>query len=165
MVPTIPVCKECQYQIRNKRKDWQPESGLKHIRWSISAHQVGTRCPYCGRRVPKASGDFWALLASRRPRYYTWCFMTISWWYYDDLVILLCQFHDTSMRHFCKIIRKYHSSIFLYIRYLNKSLGEKMRLWDFFHAKTFICAYKKDCKSKKYLIWNLIDTSKNYVPT
>lgn len=104
-----------------------PSSGHYRTKWWASTDQVmGTRCPYCGRRVPKASGDFLALLASRRPRYYTWCFMTTSWWYYDDLVILLCQFHDTSMRHFCKIIRKVS---FFYL-FINQIFKQKFRRKD-----------------------------------
>ena len=99
-------------QTRNKRKDWQPELGIKAhkvvCKRPSSGHSgtkcralreqvTGTHCPYSRHRAPKVSDDFWALLASRRLWYYAWCFMTILWWFYDDLVILLWQFHDTSI--------------------------------------------------------------------
>ena len=124
-------------QTRNKRKDWQPELGIKAhkvvCKRPSSGHSgtkcralreqvTGTHCPYSRHRVSKVSDDFWALSASRRLRYYAWCFMTILWWFYDDLVILLWQFHDTSIIFmilwwyfddtFCKVIRKVS---FLYI--------------------------------------------------
>ena len=146
-------------QTRNKRKDWQPELGIKAhkvvCKRPSSGHSgtkcralreqvTGTHCPYSRHRVPKVSDDFWALLASRRLRYYAWCFMTILWWFYDDLVILLWQFHDTSIIFmilwwyfddtFCKVIRKVS---FLYINYLYHYLTQKMILWDFFHKKNF----------------------------
>ena len=139
-------------QTRNKRKDWQPELGIKAhkavCKRPSSGHSgtkcralreqvTGTHCPYSRYRVPKVSDDFWALLASRRLRYYAWCFMTILWWFYDDLVILLWQFHDTSMRLFCKIIRNV-SFFYLAIYQIFKSVfsrkNETLRL---FYKKTF----------------------------
>ena len=120
-------------QTRNKRKDWQPELGIKAhkvvCKRPSSGHSgtkcralreqvTGTHCPYSRHRVPKVPDNFRALLASRRLRYYAWCFMTILWWFYDGLVILLWQFHDTSITFmillshswyfddtFCKVIR------------------------------------------------------------
>ena len=77
--------------------------------------------------------------------------MPISWYFYP--------FYDTSMRLFCKIIRKVSFS-YLIIYQIFKSVfsrkNETLRL--FFTKKLFSCAYKKDDRSKKYLIWNLIDT-------
>ena len=99
-------------QTRNKRKDWQPELGIKAHKVVCkrpSSGHSGTKCralreqvtgthrPYNRHRMPKVSDDFWALPASQRLRSYAWCFMTILWWLDDDLVILLWQFHDTSI--------------------------------------------------------------------
>lgn len=142
-------------QTRNKRKDWQPELGIKAhkvickrpssghsgTKCRASREQVtGTHYPYSRHRVPKVPDDFWALPASRRLRYYAWCFMTILWWFDDGLVILLWQFHDTSITFMILLVKKsekYHSCILLYISYLYHYLTQKMILWDFFHKKNF----------------------------
>ena len=123
-------------QTRNKRKDWQPELGIKAhkvvCKRPSSGHSgtkcralreqvTGTHCPYSRHRVPKVSDDFWALLASRRLRYYAWCFMTILWWFDDTSMAISWYFdhiHDTSMILFCKIFRKSHFCISQCIRCL-----------------------------------------------
>lgn len=73
------------------------------------------------------------------------------------LLSILWYFNDTS----CKGIRKVS---FLYIITYQIFTSESRQKDDtmtlFFIKKLFSCTYKLDEKSKKYLIWNLIDTLK-----
>lgn len=124
----------------------RPLSGHSGTKCRALREQVtGTHCPYSRHRVPKVSDDFWALLASRRLRYYAWCFMTILWWFYDDLVILLWQFHDTSITFmilrwyfFCKVIRKVSFLYIIIYQLFIPLLNPKDDTLRLFHKKTFL---------------------------
>ena len=137
-------------QTRNKRKNWQAELGTNAhkvfcqrslsglsvpVKWALRDQVMGIDRPSYGHSLPvlRASsaqsvgrflGTFCGSAASLL------CMML-----YEDFVMLLCWFGDTTM------------PISWYIE-------------TFFTKKLFSCAYKLDGKSKKYLIWNLINSPK-----
>lgn len=120
-------------QTRNKRKDWQPELGIKAHKVVCkrpSSGHSGTKCralreqvtgthyPYSRHRVPKVSDDFGHFsqvggFDIMHDALWLFCdgFMMIWWYFYGNFMILLSYswyFDDT----FCKVIRKVS---FLYI--------------------------------------------------
>ena len=109
---------------------------------------LGTSCEYSASHLCMILYDVFAMLYGD--------FVILRWrflWYFY-------QFYDTLMILLVKELEKHHSCILLHIRYLYRNPHKKMILWYFFHKKLFSCAHKLDGKSKKYLIWNLIDTLK-----
>lgn len=176
-------------QTRNKRKDWQPgpeqkahkvvclrplSGHLETTKWALRDQASGIDRPWNGHSLPILR----ALSAQSFRRFLgTSCGSATSLlciMLYDDFVMLLgcfCdnfmpiswyfyQFYDTLMILLVKELKKHHSCILLHIRLLYRNPHKKMILWYFFHKKLFSCAHKLDGKSKKYLIWNLIDTLK-----
>ena len=84
--------------------------------------------------------------------------MTILWYLDDVFMILLSDlwyFYDTS----CKIIQNVPFFYPIIYQLFISTFCQKMILWYFFHKKLFTYEHILNGKSKKYLIWNLIDTS------
>ena len=121
-------------------------------RRAFIAHAVCTECPKVGRFL----GTPWrsaALLLCIMPHddfvILRWRFFMIllsDWWY----------FYDTS----CKIIRNVSFFYLIIYQLFTSTFCQRMILWHFFHKKLFSYEHILNCKSKKYLIWNLIDTKK-----
>ena len=77
--------------------------------------------------------------------------MTFLWYFY--------QVNDTSMILLVRYFKMYHSSILLYVSYLSLRSAKKWYFDTFFIKKLFTYEHILNGKSKKYLIWNLIDTN------
>ena len=151
----------------NKRKDWQTGLGIKSHkpfcqrpsgdlsypssghsgtkRWAFIARAVCTECPKVGRFLGTPCRSAALLL----------CIMP-----HDDFVILrwrfLWYFYDTS----CKIIQNVSFFYLIIYQLFISTFSQRMILWYFFHKKLFSYEHILNGKSKKYLIWNLIDTKK-----
>ena len=66
----------------------------------------------------------------------------------------LWYFYDTS----CKIIQNVSFFYLIIYQLFISTFSQRMILWYFFHKKLFTYEHMLNGKSKKYLIWNLIDT-------
>ena len=131
---------------------WTSVGHRPNKRWALIAHAVCTECPKVRRFLGTPYGLAALLL----------CIMP-----HDDFVILRWRFlwyfyqiNDTSMILLVRKTKMYHSSILLYISYLSLRSAKKWYFDTFFHKKLFSYEHILNCKSKKYLIWNLIDTKK-----
>lgn len=145
----------------------RPSSGHSGTKCRALREQVtGTHCPYSRHWVPKVSDNFWALLASRRLRYYAWCFMTILWWFYDGLVIILWQFHDTSITFmilrwyfddtFCKVIQKVSFLYIIIYQLFIPLLNPKDDTLRLFHKKNFSCVRINSTLNLKRIWYNTL---------
>ena len=177
-------------QTRNKRKDWQVGLGIKAhnvvckrslsglsetIKWALRDQVSGIERTSNGHSLPvlqvssaQSVGRF--LGTSCESAASLLCMML-----YEDFVMLLCWFgdttmpilwyfyhiYDTSMILFCKTIRKVSFLYIIMYQAITPVFNQKDDTLRLFSRKNFFsCAYKLDGKSKKYLIWNLIDSPK-----
>ena len=76
-------------------------------------------------------------------------------WYKCGAAYDLWYFYDTS----CKIIQNVSFLYLIIYQQFISTFYQKMILWYFFHKKLFTYEHILNGKSKKYLIWNLTDTS------
>ena len=125
--------------------DWTSDGHQQTKRWAFIAHAVCTVCP-----------KVWRFLGTpRRSAALLLCIMP-----YDDFVILrwrfLWYFYDTS----CKIFQNVSFFYLIIYQLFISVFSKRMILCHFFHKKLFSYEHMLNGKSKKYLIWNLIDTKK-----
>ena len=132
--------------------DWTSVGHRLNKRRALIARAVFTECPKVRRFLGTPYG-LAALLLCIMPHddfvILRWRFFMIllsDWWY----------FYDTS----CKIIRNVSFFYLIIYQLFTSTFCQRMILWHFFHKKLFSYEHILNCKSKKYLIWNLIDTKK-----
>ena len=75
---------------------------------------------------------------------------------FNDVSCDLWYFYDTS----CKINEKVSFFYLIIYQLFISVFSKRMILWHFFQEKLFSHKHMLNGKSKKYLIWNLIDTKK-----
>ena len=124
---------------------WTSDGHQPNKRRALIARAVFTECPKVGRFLGTPCRSAALLL----------CIMA-----YDDFVILrwrfLWYFYDTS----CKINEKVSFFYLIMCQLFIYMFSQRMILWHFFHKKLFTYEHMLNGKSKKYLIWNLVDTKK-----
>ena len=130
---------------------WTSDGHRLNKRWAFIAHAVCTESPKVGNFL---GTPYWSvalllcIMAHDDFVILRWCFL---WYFY--------QINDTSMILLVRKFKMYHSSILLYVSYLPLRSAKKWYFDTFFIKKLFTYEHILNGKSKKYLIWNLIDTS------
>ena len=127
-------------------------------RWASIEQAMGIDCPCGVHRVPKSQailGHPSQICGFAFIHNASWRFCDTKMTYFMILLSDLWYFYDTS----CKIIQNVSFFYPIIYQLFISTFCQKMILWYFFHKKLFTYEHILNGKSKKYLIWNLIDTS------
>lgn len=151
-------------------------SGLSEtIKWALRDQVSGIERTSNGHSLPVLQVSSTQSVGRFLGTFYRSAASLLCMMLYEDFVMLLCWFgdttmpiswyfyhiYDTSMILFCKIIRKVSFLYIIIYQIITLAFNQKDDTLRLFSRKNFFsCAYKLDGKSKMYLIWNLIDSPK-----